>query len=401
MKILFISHAASRTGAPLILKKLLEWLKINSSDIEFDILLKADGPLREDFEKIAPTMLWQIKEKKYSFPEYFLREAFRYREVPNHHKKLLKKIRQNNYDLIYANTIATSDLLYAILNQLRVPVILHVHELEMGIKLYCDPGLFKKIMDKITYFVVVSKIVQENLIQQHQIHPDKIHLVHAFACAPWEIRKIKEAITIELHIPPGAFIVGGCGWIEWRKGVDLFVQVAHSVLKAEQSGKPIYFIWLGNASPIELYKIKYDIRSLGLTTKIILIPNSETPADYFNLFDLFLLPSREDPFPLVCVENALMGNPVVCFDKNVGSTEFIDNTCGAVVPYLDLVKMSEAVLSFYEQPDLLAQAGENIKKRASEFTVEQQGPKILEVIQQLITPSVTDLSQPSEQKEAA
>jgi glycosyltransferase involved in cell wall biosynthesis len=321
--------------------------------------------------------------------------------VPNHHKKLLKKIRQNNYDLIYANTIATSDLLYAILNQLRVPVILHVHELEMGIKLYCDPGLFKKIMDKITYFVVVSKIVQENLIQQHQIHPDKIHLVHAFACAPWEIRKIKEAITIELHIPPGAFIVGGCGWIEWRKGVDLFVQVAHSVLKAEQSGKPIYFIWLGNASPIELYKIKYDIRSLGLTTKIILIPNSETPADYFNLFDLFLLPSREDPFPLVCVENALMGNPVVCFDKNVGSTEFIDNTCGAVVPYLDLVKMSEAVLSFYEQPDLLAQAGENIKKRASEFTVEQQGPKILEVIQQLITPSVTDLSQPSEQKEAA
>ena len=42
MKILFISHDAGRTGAPLLLLNMLKWLKGNR-DLSFEVLLMKDG----------------------------------------------------------------------------------------------------------------------------------------------------------------------------------------------------------------------------------------------------------------------------------------------------------------------------------------------------------------------
>ena len=57
MKILFISHDASRTGAPILLLRLIEQIKIYS-DFEILILLKNCGELKEDFERLGKTFVW-------------------------------------------------------------------------------------------------------------------------------------------------------------------------------------------------------------------------------------------------------------------------------------------------------------------------------------------------------
>ena len=57
MRILFISHDASRTGAPIVLLNLINWINKNTSK-EIIILLKDTGPLLKEFQKIAPTFIW-------------------------------------------------------------------------------------------------------------------------------------------------------------------------------------------------------------------------------------------------------------------------------------------------------------------------------------------------------
>lgn len=52
-KILFISHDASRSGAPFVLLFFMRWLKQNAGNIQMDILLIEGGPLEEEFKKLC------------------------------------------------------------------------------------------------------------------------------------------------------------------------------------------------------------------------------------------------------------------------------------------------------------------------------------------------------------
>src|SRR5580698_5439034 len=57
--ILFLSHDASRTGAPIALLTFLKWLRANS-DYRFEVVLGSGGPLEPDFKALAPTMTADI-----------------------------------------------------------------------------------------------------------------------------------------------------------------------------------------------------------------------------------------------------------------------------------------------------------------------------------------------------
>src|SRR6185312_546529 len=55
-KILFTGHAASRTGAPLILLRLMEALQILTG-AELYLILERGGPLLEDYQRIAHVLI--------------------------------------------------------------------------------------------------------------------------------------------------------------------------------------------------------------------------------------------------------------------------------------------------------------------------------------------------------
>jgi len=94
------------------------------------------------------------------------------------------------------------------------------------------------------------------------------------------------------------------------------------------------------------------------------------------------LVSREDPFPLVCLEAASLGKPIVCFDKAGGMPEFVEDDCGFIVPYLDTEAMAEKIIELIKNPELRQRLGERARKKVKErFDVEVQAPKIFSLIQ--------------------
>jgi glycosyltransferase involved in cell wall biosynthesis len=165
----------------------------------------------------------------------------------------------------------------------------------------------------------------------------------------------------------------------WRKGHDVFIQVARYI-KENHTETQIQFVWVGKISPAEQVIVHEDLLKLGLVDSVHFVGQQENPHPYFEDFDLFLMTSREDPFPLVCIEVGMMGKPIVCFDKATGTQEVIEKGGGRVVPYLNVEKMAAAVVDYYEDRELLKTDGLEAQELFSKFTPEIQCPQIFDIL---------------------
>ena len=123
-----------------------------------------------------------------------------------------------------------------------------------------------------------------------------------------------------------------------------------------------------------------DIEKLGLQNTVRFIGEVDNPSSYYNDFDVFAMTSREDPFPLVCIEVGMLGKPIVSFDKAVGTNEVISEAGGFIVPYLDIETMAEKIMNYYNNPELVKSHGELNEKAFSQFTPELICPQLFDII---------------------
>jgi glycosyltransferase involved in cell wall biosynthesis len=101
--------------------------------------------------------------------------------------------------------------------------------------------------------------------------------------------------------------------------------------------------------------------------------------------DVFALPSREDPFPLVMLEAATHGLPTVCFAQAGGAPEFVGADAGVVVPYLDVDAFAAACAALRDDPARRTALGLEARRRVgAEHGVETQGPKLLRSIERCL-----------------
>jgi glycosyltransferase involved in cell wall biosynthesis len=388
-KVLFISHDALRTGAPIVFLHFLRWFKENTK-IPFKIILRNGGPLEPEFAALAPVLvlnsspLQNPPQKK--LPQRIIN---RLRKPPTLDGLLQEFVTGEDIGLIYSNTITN----HAVLSQLaflQCPIISHIHELESWI--YRVGAANINITNTLTtHFIAVSNAVKDNLVTHHAIPDDRIDVIYGFvpmdSLTPEAAQQKRQVIRRSLNIPENAFVVGGSGTLDWRKGSDLFVQLARTV-RAQYRDAPIYFLWLGGdekQSKLRFFELQYDLRKLNLENVVYLISSKPNPLDYFTAFDIFALLSREDPYPLVCLEAASLEKPILCFDQAGGEKEFVEEDCGFVIPYLDIATAAEKVHLLFENPALRQQLGQQAAQKGRErHAVAPSAAQIMQVIQRFL-----------------
>ena len=130
-------------------------------------------------------------------------------------------------------------------------------------------------------------------------------------------------------------------------------------------------------------ELQQDVKAAGLEGIVHFVGSSPKPLDYFAAFDVFALTSREDPYPLVCLEAASFGKPILCFAGGGGEPEFVEDDCGFVVPYLDIEAMADRVLELMDSPELRQRLGTSARAKVrARHDIEIVAPRILEVIRQ-------------------
>jgi glycosyltransferase involved in cell wall biosynthesis len=157
----------------------------------------------------------------------------------------------------------------------------------------------------------------------------------------------------------------------------------------QQPGRPIYFLWVGGQlDGPEFGLLWHDATKLRVGPYLRFLGVQSNPFDYFSAFDVFALVSREDPFPLVMLECASLAKPLLCFESSGGASEFVDKSCGFVMPYLDVDEMARCIFQLHESPELRSGLGKSAAEKVrSKHDVDISAPRILDIIELMSSPS--------------
>lgn len=370
LNILFVSHDAYPMGAQKLLLTLVSWLK-REGLVSPRFIMAGPGSLTDEFLRIGPVLRWYTDRQKRSTDDDTLR--------------LLRSFCGKHLGAVYLNSAASGHVI-EMTSRLEVPQIVHVHELEKSIQRWVGAKKMSTLRKHADLFITASKPVADNLHERHGISKRKLRVVDAFIkttgihnLSDSEKRECKAALGLN----PNAKVVLGCGTTDWRKGPDLFVQVAQKI--HQNGGESVQFVWVGGETEIgELDKLRELAKSCGVGEAVKFVGEVSIPLPFMIASDVFLLSSREDPFPLVCLESADCGVPIICFAEAGGMSEFVGSTCGKVVPYLDVPAMSNALSSLLEDQTTAQALGQQARDKVrSKFDVSVKGQDIYEILQEV------------------
>lgn len=230
---------------------------------------------------------------------------------------------------------------------------------------------FYRRMDQL---VVVNPVFGKEL-EKYQFSADKITYIPNFVAKEHFFPISNEAKTdfrTQIGIDKEAFVVMGAGQIQKRKGVDDFFQLAHD-------NPDIQFIWVGGFSfgrltdGYEKYKIIYDNPPANLIFTGIV--DREDMNKYYNIADVFLLPSYSELFPMSILEAFSSGTPVMVRDLELYRA-IIDGYYIAAEDREDMQKnlrtlvTNPSSLEVYQEKSLAASeyySEENVAKMWREF----------------------------------
>jgi UDP-N-acetylmuramyl pentapeptide phosphotransferase/UDP-N-acetylglucosamine-1-phosphate transferase len=230
----------------------------------------------------------------------------------NHLARLQKTYTNDQIDLIYVNSVASARML-EFLSFIDCPTICHVHELGGAIATIAVENM-ARLEERKPVYIAVSHAVKDSLVTNHRISADRIEVIHGFVPRPrntTDSEIIRKMACKELGIPERAMLVCGCGSINFRKGTDIFLQVADRVVR-EYRAWPVHFVWVGG-TPDKVEGMRKQVANSALRDVAHFVGGTSDAEAYFKASEVFVLTSREDPFPLVVMEAAQQGKPVVCF----------------------------------------------------------------------------------------
>lgn len=385
-RILFIGHDANHAGAQYLLLHFLNYIN-TVENIKTLLLLGGKGVLEEEFKKATDVIFWENeiptpislkyinKIKKLSKLDTSLGTS----QVAK--SSVFEKIEAFEPDIIFSNTIANGVILKK-LEYLNVPFLIYCHELEKSILTYSTPEILGFQLSNSVHILTGSRSVKENLIEKHFISRSKLKIHNSYInCTAMKADYDSvDRLTVrkELGISPNATIIGGCGLIEWRKGIDIFLSTAQNLLN--KSTNDVHFIWVGvKKNTVEYFNLAYDLERMGIEKNVHFIESSVDIIRYTACFDLFFMSSREDPYPLVMIEAGLNKAPTICFEKSGGAVEFVGEQTELVIPYLDVQKAAQVLNDLAQNTEKRKLLGNIFYEKAWQHDIKVQGSKILEV----------------------
>ena len=323
------------------------------------------GPLEEAFHEVAATVVCAGEEEFWGEVEGG-RLARRLAEI---------------YRPVYAiaNSVETRALAVALANE-GVPVVAVVHEFSG----YTKPeGCLGPLYERAAEIVFPADIVRRSSEIDYPIL--RLRKTWILPQGPSEVPRSRvpksdqNQTEVELTIrnrlrPKGAeddLVVVGMGFVDWRKGVDLFVSAATAVL-ARKPKVAVRFIWIGqgyrskSAMEVSSYLSEQITRS-GLGDRFDLMDAVEDVESIYRQADILFLSSRLDPLPNVSIDATLRGIPVVCFAEASGMAEILassDETRELVVPHLDVGAAAALIISLATDGDKLKRLKDAVRQIA-------------------------------------
>ncbi len=319
-KLLLVGHDAHPHGAQLLLLHIGRNLKIQFGlDVEF--ILLGPGPLTESYRAIAPvasvTDLRQLTA-------------------------ILAEKKAEGFVAAIVNTVAAGDAAPA-LRQAGMRAVLLAHEMPRLVKEKALEGCARRGIESADLVVFPADCVKDSLLAALSLQADGRMIVRPQGSYKRLSRHPEGAARLraQMGIGDDAPLALGAGFADLRKGFDLFLN-AWKDFRARKL--EVHFCWIGNVDPALGEWLAVEIATAKRTGTFHMPGFVADPKDYYSAADVFVLSSREDPFPTVALEALSLGVPVVAFADSGGVPELLaQNSLGLVAPFGDVRAMAAAI----------------------------------------------------------
>lgn len=310
--VLFVGHDGIVAGAEIVLLDVIKWTYAHTNR-RILIIILGPGDLIPEYSKYGRILVVQDVDAEQPLIRRFLRNE--------------------TVSFVYANTVASgrffTPAIRTMLNSSKV--VAHIHELMHVIKKF-EPE-FEQLKACARKWICASKLTRDQLIAQWGVSANEVAAIHAFItpaeCFGEDLAAQRAAARQELGLAPDDFVIMGAGTVYSRKGSDIFVETGLRAVSARKQGAGLKFIWIGDGE--DRAKLEAQVRTRAASDKIIFAGFRRDANRLVAAADVFLLTSREDPFPLVCLEAARFAIPTLCVRGTTGITEFLGDDAGYVV----------------------------------------------------------------------
>jgi glycosyltransferase involved in cell wall biosynthesis len=373
-RVVFVSHEATRTGAPKIILNILKHFK-EACDIQCETVLQTGGHLATEFEEHSIVDCFNVESKN--------RE-----EIQKRTTRLVNREKNNKPVLAICNSMETRQIAAAFASH-GVPCVSLVHELPSS---YSEED-YHFVFESSRKVVFPAHAVRDSADAKTPLPQGKSIVLSQGLLDPnfgtgITRNRAHSQIRRELSIPSSAFIVLGCGTLDLRKGIDHYAAIARQVSAANQSDTPIHFVWVGEGPrwchSLHHY-VELDLKKSKARNLVHFIGERQNVEPYFVGSDAFLMTSRVDPFPCVIHEAMATSLPIITFANSGGATEAIDNGAGIIVPYADYERASNVIRILAAQPEIANGLRERALKRVhSRFRFVEYGEKLIDLSESIL-----------------
>ena len=332
-KILLVSHSMSRTGAPKVVLNIANSLdksiyevmiyNVNSSLNQLNSEIKSNVLLKEYYPLVS-----KLKNSRFLPVKYFFKVVGKFFNISNHFEKTLSSFKP---DLVIINTIFHL-YLSEITAKKGIKTVRYFHELESYIFSLSEEDKMCLLTSTDTIWACSKKV--KNILESFYSKKN-IEVVYPLIY-------LNENSQIEPEKKENFTVISAAA-INFRKGFDLWVDVAIATLKVN---KNIDFKWYGQANEKDPYFIDTMNKiPLSLKTRISYCGETKNLQNKLTSSDLFFLSSREDPFPIVCMEAIGTGIPCVGY-KSGGIIELEENGVAKAYDLGNLRGLTKSILDF-------------------------------------------------------
>jgi len=229
------------------------------------------------------------------------------------------------------------------------------------------------MISKVDLVFCASETVKKNALNLG-FNKKIIHILHPFSS---NLRKkIKHNITARTN---KKFVVMGCGEISIGKGIDFLIQVA-KYIRDNHPKANIIFKWVGPDNYKLMTFFKWDLQVLNLDRHFTFRGYKKDVYPEYQNSDIFFLASRQDSFPLVCIEALSCKLPILFFEESGGIKKVLSEQCSVKIPYLDIQAAANAILTLEAKSDELAEMSSSAFEAYLKFcnmSIQQQSRFIL------------------------
>jgi glycosyltransferase involved in cell wall biosynthesis len=297
-------------------------------------------------------------------------------DVERFTKRVENSVFIQNFDVVHAHDWLTFPAGIVAARLARVPLVAHVHSLEIDRSgkninplISAIEELGVRVADRI---VTVSEYTRDQIVKSFGIEKSRITVAHngVDPTPPG----ISSKVVFEDDRPRILFL----GRVTFQKGPDYFIEAA--ALVARQIPEPI-FIMAGNGDM--LHWARQRVAELGLNDRFEFpgFVRGEELDEQFRRAHAFVMPSVSEPFGIVALEAIHRGTPAIV-SRQSGVSEVLRHVFK--VDFWDTWRMADLIISILQYPELGSSLRTNAEKEISHLGWDATADRIGTIYSELV-----------------